>query len=75
MLSWISWLHHSSFVAPRLVVQFANDFTDDSNDLTNCIQLGGQEAQNLVQYMAPTGGMLGRGLVPNCFTMRSRFNS
>ena len=70
-----SWLHHSAFVASRLVVQFANDFTDDSNDLTKCIRLGGREAHNLVQHMVPTGGVLGRGFVPNCFTMRSRLNS
>lgn len=37
----------SNFPVQTLVVQFANDFTDDSNDLTNCIQLGGQEVQFL----------------------------
>lgn len=36
-----------AFPVQTLVVQFANDFTDDSNDLTNCIQLGGQEVQLL----------------------------
>lgn len=37
----------SAFPVRTLVVQFANDFTDDSNDLTSCIQLGGQEVKLL----------------------------
>jgi len=60
----------SHFPVRTLVVQFANDFTDDSNQLKKCIQLGGQEDQE-VQLLrfpgghtspldAPVGGELGR---------------